>query len=116
MNLANLVIHGLSAISVNSDVIFARVMIMSGGLGLLTVIASIVVTGIRLFTDLAIPGWTSDVVGNLAVIFLQTLFFFLLSMFLLLHSRSIPARTTAQVAPDYIAGIYKLGTGEPIGD
>ena len=115
MNLTNLVIHGLSAISVDSEVIFSRVLLFSGAVGFLTVLTTGVVLGVRLFTDLAIPGWASNVVGNLAVIFLQTVFFFLLSLFFLLHSRSTPERFTAQVAPDYIVGVREIDTGSGIG-
>ncbi len=71
MNFAALVSHGLSAMSVFGDVIGVRLLIGSlvgsvlAGLGIVTVI------GIRLFSNLAIPGWATDATGILAVIMIQ---------------------------------------------
>jgi polyisoprenyl-phosphate glycosyltransferase len=71
MNFSSLVTHGLSAISVFADIVGVRLLIASlgasvlGGLGILAVIA------IRLFTEQAIPGWTTYTIGFLAIIMIQ---------------------------------------------
>jgi glycosyltransferase involved in cell wall biosynthesis len=103
MNFSGLVIHGLSAISVNSEIVFARVMFLCFFLALLTGLGGVFVIGVRLCTDLAIPGWASDVIGSLAIVFTQIVFFFFTSMFLLLHARSNPANSPSEVIPGYIA-------------
>jgi len=108
MNFPGLVIHGLSAISVSSEIIFVRVMVLCALLGLGTLAGGVAVLGIRLFTGLAIPGWASDVMGTLVIIFTQTVFFFLVSMFLLLRSRSTPAPSPVTVIPGYISCIRVL--------
>ena len=108
MSFSNLAIHGLNAISVNSEVVFVRVMFICVAIGLIGILGTLAVTGLRLFTDLAIPGWASDVIGTIAVILTQTLFFFFISMFLLLHSRSNPALTPRTVIPGYIANRYDI--------
>jgi hypothetical protein len=108
MNLSRLVIHGLSAISVNSEMVFARVMFLCFTLALLTATGGLAVAAIRLLTDLAIPGWASDVIGSLAIIFTQILFFFFTSMFLLLHARSSPARSPSEIIPGYIATSHEI--------
>jgi glycosyltransferase involved in cell wall biosynthesis len=108
MNFSALVIHGLSAISVNSEVVFARIMFLCFGLAMLTAAGGIAVASIRLFTDLAIPGWASDVIGSLAIIFTQIVFFFFTSMFLLLHARSNPAKAPSEVIPGYIASCQDI--------
>lgn len=72
MDLAALIVHGLSAMSVYSDLIFVRVLVAAGGIAALAVLGIIAVTMIRMATDLAIPGWASAVGGDLVIILLQT--------------------------------------------
>jgi hypothetical protein len=108
MNLAGLIIHGLGAISVSSEIVFARIIIFTLMIASLSVLGGVIVAAIRLFTDLAIPGWASGIVGNLAVILTQTVFFFFISMFLLLRARSAPALPPGQVIPAYISDTREL--------
>ena len=112
MNFVNLVIHGLNAISVSSEIVFIRVMMISLTITLLSIFVGMSVIFLRLFTDLAIPGWASDVIGSIAVILTQTMFFFFVSVFLLLHSRSIPSHTPRSVIPGYIARRYDVCTSD----
>jgi hypothetical protein len=90
LNFVDLVTHGLSALSVHAEVIGARLLVVAAflvavmGSGLLTVLA------IRVFTSLAIPGWTSTVIGLLSILLLQLLAFASLFAFLVLHARSQP--------------------------
>jgi len=84
------------------------VMVISLTVGLASILGGIAVVILRLFTDLAIPGWASDVIGSIAVIFTQTMFFFFISVFLLLHSRSNPSHTPRSVIPGYIARSYDI--------
>ncbi|WP_158932591.1 glycosyltransferase family 2 protein [Acidisphaera sp. S103] len=88
MNLAGLVVHGLSAMSVFSEVIFVRVLlgaIAASGLMLLLMLA---VAAIRFLTDLAIPGWASTVFGDLAIMLAQMLVVIVATTFVVLSSRS----------------------------
>lgn len=81
MNFNSLVVHGLSAISIFSDSVYVRVMVASSALlGLLGLGMSGVI-GIRLFTTLAIPGWTTSAIGFLAVLFMQTILLMSLTLF-----------------------------------
>ncbi|HEY6430446.1 MAG TPA: glycosyltransferase [Acetobacteraceae bacterium] len=88
MNFMSLILHGMSAISVYADVALVRMVLamlaISGIalLGMLTVIAE------RFLTDLAIPGWASNVFGSLAIILLQSLVFATIAAFMLLNARS----------------------------
>jgi hypothetical protein len=115
MNFSSLVIHGLSAISVNSEIVFARIMLLCFVLALVTATGGVTVAGIRVFTDLAIPGWASDVIGSLAIIFTQIVFFFFTSMFLLLHARSNPASSPRQVIPGYISTSHDIQGNDQTG-
>jgi glycosyltransferase involved in cell wall biosynthesis len=105
MNLISLILHGLSAIAVYCDVALARLlmlMVVSCGLAIFGVVA---VTMLRFLTDLAVPGWASNVVGSLLIILLQSFIFSAISIFLLLNTRSSRSIIPAVEAQYYIAGI-----------
>lgn len=104
MGFIGLIVHGLSAVAVYSDVALARLLVFAAALGGVTVVGALVALAIRLFTDLAIPGWASTVVGTLAVIFTQSVLLSVIAIFLLLSSRGaltvIPARDALSFAVD----------------
>ncbi|MEI2739522.1 MAG: glycosyltransferase family 2 protein [Chitinophagaceae bacterium] len=96
MNFHSLLIHGLGAIAVFIEVIASRLLIFSLTLIGVSLLAILVLVGIRSFTDLAIPGWTSTVVSAMLIILLQSFLLSLFTIFLYLSSQSqrkfIPAR------------------------
>jgi glycosyltransferase involved in cell wall biosynthesis len=89
MNFVSLVMHGLSAMSVYSDVVMVRLMLGALALGVATFLGILIVVAIKLFTDLAIPGWASSVAGALTIILLQGIMLFTISAFTVLNTRSI---------------------------
>jgi glycosyltransferase involved in cell wall biosynthesis len=88
MNFVSLVVHGLSAISVFSDLMFVRLLVGSLIVGALPVLISAVAIALRLTTDLAIPGWTTNVAGFAALAILQILTLLVTSVFVSLSGRS----------------------------
>jgi len=108
MNLVSLIIHGLSAMSVYSDAAFVRILLFSLALIVITVFGISIAVAIRFFTDLAIPGWTTTVVGVLAVILLQALMLSSGAVFLLLSGRSNLTVVPAYVSRDYVSGTDTL--------
>ena len=72
MNLTALILHGMSTMSVFTEVIFIRLLLLSSVIVGLTLLGIAAATVIRLETSLAIPGWTSTVVAALSMILLQT--------------------------------------------
>jgi glycosyltransferase involved in cell wall biosynthesis len=99
MNFLKLVVHGLSAISVYSDVIGVRLLIATAlliGLDLLALGSTVVV---RLTTDLAIPGWATTAFGVLLIILLQSTTFLFAFSFMILAGRNasgfLPSRDYA---------------------
>ena len=95
MDLISLVVHGLSAMAVFGDRIGVRLLIvvcaaMGGALAML-----VAVVGIRLWTDLAIPGWATYVTGLLLVMLTQMLLVILVFVFVILA-----ARNAANVLPN----------------
>jgi hypothetical protein len=87
MNFVALVLHGLGAISVYSDVVFTRVIAAMMGVAIVAALAMAAVAGVRLFTHLAIPGWASFVTGILFIVVLQAATFALSLIFLILGAR-----------------------------
>ena len=71
MNLVSLIQHGLSAMAVFSDVLFVRALAASSAVVILGLAVAGVATALRLFTDLAIPGWATTAVGVALVLILQ---------------------------------------------
>lgn len=96
MNFNSLLIHGLGAIAVFIEVIASRLLIFSLILIGISLVVILSVLGIKSFTDLAIPGWTSTVVSAMLIILLQSFLLSLFTIFLYLSSQAqrkfIPAR------------------------
>lgn len=88
MNFVLLVTHGLSAISVHGDIVGVRLLVASGLLIAFTSISIIAVIGIKLMTDLAIPGWTSYIVTLFFIILMQTFMLSLSLIFMILGGRN----------------------------
>jgi polyisoprenyl-phosphate glycosyltransferase len=88
MNLPGLIVHGLSAMSVYSDVIFVRVVLGAGGISALAALAIVAVAVIRMATNRAIPGWATTAVGDLMIILLQTLVVAIAASLVMLAGRS----------------------------
>jgi hypothetical protein len=87
MNVVALVAHGLSAISVQSEIVGVRLVVMAiavavfASLGLLTTVA------VRTLTALAIPGWATYTTGILVMILFQALLSALVFSFMILAGR-----------------------------
>lgn len=108
MNFVGLILHGLSAISVYVDVVAVRLIIFS--LGILGVVALgfLGLLYVRFLTDLAIPGWATNVAIGLAVIFFQALLFLTSLSFLTLNLRSNRPFIPARDYEDFILEIENL--------
>ncbi|MBD3243889.1 MAG: glycosyltransferase [Chitinivibrionales bacterium] len=71
MGLVNLITHGLSSIAVYSEVVGTRVIL--GIISLLSILVALLLTvvAVRLFTDLAVPGWATYTSGLLIILMSQ---------------------------------------------
>jgi glycosyltransferase involved in cell wall biosynthesis len=87
MNFVSLVTHGLSAISVYSDVVGVRLLVMVIVLAFLAFSGLIGAVLVRFATDLAIPGWASYTVCILLVLFVQAIMSAFGFSFMILGSR-----------------------------
>jgi glycosyltransferase involved in cell wall biosynthesis len=102
MNFENLITHGLSAMSVYLTLMFTRMLIALSGLLLLTVSGIGVVVSIRFLTDLAIPGWATNLVGILSIIIFQLILLLLVSAFATLNQRASLVGIPISYIRDYI--------------
>ncbi len=91
MNLPQLIIHGLSAISIFADVVGVRIILFCFTLMLVTSGGIMTTIAIRLFTTLGIPGWATYTTGLLAIILLQSLLITLIFCFIILNNRNTTA-------------------------
>jgi polyisoprenyl-phosphate glycosyltransferase len=109
MNFVSLVIHGLSAISVFSDVVGVRLLLAALFLVAATLAGAGTVVALRLLTNLAIPGWATSTVGLLLVVFLQAIILAVTFSFIILAGRNgatfLPARDCG-VLVDRVNTVY----------
>jgi glycosyltransferase involved in cell wall biosynthesis len=71
LNLSSLIIHGLSAIACYNETVGVRVLLLMGIPLVLNIATIFLIIGIKFFTNLAIPGWTSQVVILAIILLLQ---------------------------------------------
>jgi hypothetical protein len=99
MNFVSLVTHGLSAISVFGDLVGARLLVATLAGGALAGGGILIVIAIKLFTQLAIPGWATYAIASLVIIMIQLLTMAASMTFFILFNRSnlgfIPSRDAA---------------------
>ena len=68
MGLSRLMLHGLSMLMPFTDRIIIRALIAFASTILLCVLAAVAVVAVKLFTELAIPGWGTSTLLGLAVL------------------------------------------------
>jgi polyisoprenyl-phosphate glycosyltransferase len=88
MNMVGLVMHGFSAISVFSDRVLTRLLLLTGATSFFAIAAGTAAVLLRLFTDLAIPGWATNVFGLSCLLFFQSLTLLAVMIFTSLSNRS----------------------------
>lgn len=107
MSFSSLIMHGLSAISVYSDVVATRLIIVS----LLSIFIALIGIGIiffvRVFTDLAIPGWATSMILGLIIIIFQAFFMAFFMAFLVLSNRSQDGFIPAKGYSYFISKVHK---------
>lgn len=87
MNFPALVSHGLSAISVFGEMVSVRVLLATLVSIAIAALGIAAVFAIRIFTDLAIPGWATFTSGLLLMLLVQSIMFSLLFSFTVLANR-----------------------------
>lgn len=110
MNVTDLVIHGLSAISVYGARIGARLLVLAGGLVLLTGAAILGVAGRSWFSATPIPSWAVTAAGFLVLSLLNLLLLSMLFMLFVLQSRNMSHFLPIRDWEHYVARVDVLRT------
>jgi glycosyltransferase involved in cell wall biosynthesis len=87
MNLISLVVHGMSAVSVFGETVAVRLLCFVGISMTLTLAGLTATVLTKFFTDLAIPGWATNLTGILCIVLLNLLLLATFSVLLMLNSR-----------------------------
>jgi glycosyltransferase involved in cell wall biosynthesis len=102
MNFVSLVMHGLSAMAVYSDIVMVRLLLASLAVSAFTAFGILCVVCIKLFSTLAIPGWATSTAGILAMIMVQALMLFTIAAFNMMSARSIKVVIPIVDAPGFV--------------
>lgn len=108
MNFTSLLLHGLGAIGVFIEIIAIRLLIFSLVMIGISILAMLVIAGIRFFTDAAIPGWATTAFSSMLIVLLQSGLLSLFTIFLYLSSQSQRQFVPANHYKDYLASVEEL--------
>ena len=108
MNWVSLVQHGLGAIAVYLETVLVRILLGFMAFFGAVVGGMLIVVGVRLATDLAIPGWASTVFGVLSILLVQSIVFSILLVFMSLKNRVTSISLPALHYHDYVSSVDEL--------
>jgi polyisoprenyl-phosphate glycosyltransferase len=108
MNFVSLVIHGLSAISVFGEEVATRLLATMGALIALCLLGMGGVVYIRLFTQLAIPGWATYAIGLLLLLLMQATITATVFVFMVLSLRQSSSFLPARDYVYYVADVTSI--------
>jgi glycosyltransferase involved in cell wall biosynthesis len=108
MNFPRLILHGLSAVSVYADIMAVRLILVSFFLIACAVVGIFAVASVRLFTDLAIPGWATFTVLALVILLFLSLLLGLLLLFNVLIMKTQKQIIPAKDYKDFILKVTKI--------
>jgi glycosyltransferase involved in cell wall biosynthesis len=108
MNFVSLVAHGLSAISVYSDVVGVRLLVMSILMAVFTMGGIVAAVIVRLATYWAVPGWASYTVGILLILLVQAVMAAFVFSFVILGSRHGSTFLPRRDYSFFIGGLWAL--------
>ena len=108
MNFVSLLVHGLGGISVWSDILGARLLAVTTFAIALMVVLMGVAAGIRIFTDIAIPGWTIYVTGILIVVLMQAMIVSLALVLIIVSGRAAGGFLPIRDAVYFIEGVEQV--------
>jgi glycosyltransferase involved in cell wall biosynthesis len=112
MDFAGLVIHGLSAMSVYTDLIFVRVLLAVAAVSALAAVAICVVLTMRLGTTLATPGWATTVFGDSIIILFQGMLMIVAASLMVLAGRSARPIVPITDALVYVQNVSEVLSGQ----
>jgi polyisoprenyl-phosphate glycosyltransferase len=88
MNFVALLVHGLSAISVFSDIVSTRLLVLASALLAAMVGAALTLAGLRFVAHIALPGWAGYAAAVLFILLAQALSGAFLLVFIVISARA----------------------------
>ena len=113
MNFVSLVTHGLSAISVYSDVVGVRLLVLSVLLAVVALGGIVASAIVRLTTDWAIPGWATSTVGLLMILLGQAVIAAFVFSFMILGARHGSTFLPRRDYSFFVGSVWTLHGAEP---
>ncbi len=108
MNFVSLILHGMSAVSVMIDVVSVRLLVLSLWLIVGAALGIVVVTVVRLFTEMAIPGWASFLIIAFGIVLLQVFLLVFFLIFIVLQARTQLQFIPAKQYVDYVDRVERV--------
>jgi polyisoprenyl-phosphate glycosyltransferase len=108
MALTGLILHGLSAISVYSDIVGVRILMSALALLAFAILALFAVVGVRFYTHWAIPGWATTAFMLVLLLIAQLATLCLLFTFGILAARNGPAFIPIRDCPHFVMNVRRL--------
>lgn len=108
MGFGALVVLGLSAMAVFGQTVAVRLLLVTFGLAVTTILGLGAVVGLRLFTGLAIPGWATSAAGLLLVLLLQALIAATIFSLSLLAGRTAPVFVPVRDCGVFVASLQRV--------
>lgn len=108
MDFVSLVGHGVSAMSVFSDKIAVRMLALTGFLVGVVVLAIAAISGIRLFTDVALPRWTTFAIALIAVLLSQAALLAVVFSFMIQSDRAKSSFIPAREYEPFVESFYRV--------
>jgi len=108
MNLSALIQLGLGAIAVDLERVLVRILMALGVFCALLVMGMGIVAGIRFATDLAIPGWATNIFGILTILLVQSTVVAALLLFIDLKNRTAAVMVPALRYRDFLAAVERV--------
>jgi glycosyltransferase involved in cell wall biosynthesis len=108
MTIQSLVLHGMSALSVYTDIILIRIIFATLALAGMAGFAILVIIALYFLSNWTIRGWTSILAGVMFAILVQVLAASLAASFLLLSNRSTIGRIPVHELPIFVRDRHVL--------
>lgn len=108
MRFTDLFLHGLRAIAVHTDYVSVRLLLMIGAVSALLVGALIATVAIRMWTDLAIPGWATNAGGLSLIALAQSFIIGLLLVFGTVNARQLSSFLPIRDCPYFIDSVDQV--------
>ncbi len=108
MNYTNLINHGLSAISVFSELVAVRITLISIFISIFSVVGIGIVLYMKEVAHLAIPGWASVLSTALMILITQFFSLGILLSFIVLSAKTIKNINPSLIYKEFIYGVHKF--------